>query len=362
MPKSPSSETSPRRRRRRFWLVALLLLVVVAAGYAWYAKPWQQRPKAVAAEVIAPSAVSQVLAVNGRVAAKRQVTVRAAVSAQALTVGADEGDTVAEGDLLIGLDRSVIDTQIGQAQAALEAQQAKQRQAQATFDRAQALGDNTTRSSREDAELSLAASKQETARLEAALAEVQRQAARFEIRAPIGGVVLSRDVDVGQLVDTQSPLFVIADTSELVVETDVDELYSARVEPGLKALLQPVGATVPQYGTVVFAAPTVDSATGGRAIRIAFDDKVSLPVGLTVNANVVVDEVPDALSVPRSAIVTEGADSHVLVITDGRAEVRSITFNDWPADRVIVTSGLAAGDTVIVDASAVKPGSMVTAE
>src|SRR5690606_39201317 len=113
----------------------------------------------------------------------------------------------------------------------------------------------------------------------------------------------------GQLVDPQTELFVVADMSDLVVETDVDELYSSRVSAGLPALLKPVGATIAQRGTVTFAAPTVDPATGGRAIKIAFDEPVALPVGQTVNANVIVDEVSDALSVPRGAIVTDGADS-----------------------------------------------------
>ena len=361
MSKTSSGGQGPRRRRRRLWLVALLVLVAAAGGYGWYARPWEPKVQQVAAEVLAPSSVSQVLAVNGRVAAGRQVTVRAAVAAQVLRIGADEGDDVAAGDMLVTLDPAVIEAQVEQARAALEAQQARQLQAQTALERARALGENTTRSSREDAELALAASEKQTAGLEAALAEVQRQAENYVIRAPIGGVVLSRDVDVGQLVDPQSALFVVADTSDLIVETDVDELYSARVMPGLKALLQPVGASVAQHGTVVFAAPSVDSSTGGRAIRIAFVDEVALPVGLTVNANVIVDEVPDALSLPRSAIVTEGAESHVLVIAEGRAEMRPITFNDWPADRVIVTSGLAAGDVVIVDATTVEPGALVAA-
>src|SRR5690606_26454372 len=117
-----------------------------------------------------------------------------------------------------------------------------------------------------------------------------------------------------QLVDLQSDLFVIADTRDLVVETDIDELYSAFVREGLKALLKPVGTSIVQGGTVVFAAPRVDSATGGREIKIAFDEKVSLPVGLTVNANVIVNEVGNALSVPRSAIVSEAGKSYVLVL------------------------------------------------
>lgn len=83
-------------------------------------------------------------------------------------------------------------------------------------------------------------------------------------------------------------MFTLADISELLAETDVDELYSSQIRPGLKALLKPAGGTVSQSGKVSFAAPTVDPQTGGRAVKISFDVPVSLPIGLTVNANIVV--------------------------------------------------------------------------
>lgn len=103
---------------------------------------------------------------------------------------------------------------------------------------------------------------------------------------------------------------------------------------------------------MVFAAPTVDSATGGREIKIAFNEKVSLPVGLTVNAILIVNEVENALSLPRRAIVTEGGQSHVLVLENGVAVRREIGFRDWPSERVIVTEGLREGEAVIPDPAA----------
>lgn len=361
-PEKSSRPVLKRRKRRWGWLVLALLLVGGGGAYAWFERPWEAKANLVAAETVTAGPVSQVLAVNGRIAARTSVTVRAAVSSQAVLIGAAEGDEVSAGQVLVELDTALVQAQWQQAKAALEAQQVKQSQAAATAERTRALGDNTTRSSLQDAELALAAAANETARLQAALDQVEQQRAQYTITAPISGVVLSRGVDQGQLVDPQTQLFVVADTSDLVVETDVDELYSSRVTSGLKALLKPVGATVAQHGTVVFAAPTVDASTGGRAIKIAFDDKVSLPVGLTVNANVIVEEVPDALSIPRGAIVTEGTQSHVLVIENGVATTRPIDFDDWPAERVIVTSGLKAGDVVILDPTAVRAGEMAAAE
>jgi membrane fusion protein (multidrug efflux system) len=353
-PSEPASSRPARRRApRKGWLVAGVLLVVAVGGYAYLARPWDARPTPVAVEIVTEGPVSQVLAVNGRVIARDTVKVRSAVSGQAVDVGPQEGASVAAGDVLLRLDAAQATALVNQARAALDAVVVNQQQARANAERARALGDNATRSAREDAELALTAADNEVARLQAALDQAQSQLNQYTITAPLDGVVLTRSVERGQLVDPQSELFTIADLSQLLVETDVDELYSSRIGEGLKALLQPVGDSVARHGTVVFAAPRVDPATGGRAVRIAFDEPAELPVGLTVNANIIVSETEAALSIPRGAIITEGAQSHVMVISDGLATKREIEFSDWPAGRVIVTSGLAEGDSLILDPATV---------
>jgi len=353
-----SKNPTPRRRSsgQRIGLAIVLALVLGGSAYALLQRPWEEKPAEVVVERLETGPVTQVLAVNGRIAARNSVTVRSAVSAKALTVAVEVGDSVTQGQILAQLDAAVAEAQVKQAEAALQAQLVSQRQAEAVSARADALGENATRSTREDAALALAGAINQTTRLQGALDEANRQLEQYSIESPIAGVVLSRGVDQGQLVDAQTELFVVADTSDLVVETDVDELYSSRISTGLPALLRPVGHTIAQPGTVVFAAPTVDAATGGRATKIAFDEPLALPVGLTVNANIIVNEVADAISVPRAALVTEGASSHVMVIENGLVAARTVEFSDWPAERVIVTSGLAEGDVVILDPQSVSPG------
>ncbi|MGV8953171.1 MAG: efflux RND transporter periplasmic adaptor subunit [Cypionkella sp.] len=356
------TEKSTRKHPWSWWQILLGVALLAGGAYAYLERPWEPRPTGVAVEILSEGPFAQVLAVNGRVVARETVTVRSAVSAQALEVLASEGGTIAAGDKLIQLDTTQPKTLVAQARAALDAGLVNQAQAQANADRAIALGENATRSTREDAELALSAAANEAARLQAALEQAQSQMAQYTIIAPMSGVVLDRKVDRGQLVDPQSELFTIANLGDLQVETDVDELYSSRIRSGLKALLKPVGDTVPQHGSVVFASPSVDPATGGRAIKIAFDEPVDLPVGLTINANIIVSETDAALTIPRGAIVTEGTDSHVFVLDNGLAAARPIKFSDWPAERVIVTEGLAAGDLVILDPTSIEAGQSVVAE
>ena len=353
--------SSARRTRRRLGLLLLLVVIAAAAVYAVIARPWEHRPRSVAVETIKAGPVSQVLAVNGRIAPRISVNVRSAVVAQAIEVLADEGERVEEGQVIVRLDTAQPQALVRQARAALDAGLVAQQQAQATLDRARALGENTPRATREDAELALVSASNEVERLRSALAQTESQLAQYTIVSPLSGVVLTRNIDQGQLVDAQTELFTVADLSTLVVESDVDEIYSARMNVGLRAVLKPAGDTTTRTGSVAFASPTVDPATGGRAIRIAFDEPVSLPVGLTVSANIIVWEEPSAISVPRGAILASGGQSNVLVIAGGVAEARAIGFVDWPAERVVVTAGLAEGDKVILDPATVRPGQVVAA-
>ncbi len=361
---SEGNSKSPRKgkRGRRGWWILLVVLLIAGGVYAYVQRPWEARAPRVAVEAVAPGPVTEVLAVNGRVAARNTVNVRSPVSGRALEVLASEGDEVAEGDVLVRIDSGQAKALVDQARAALDAGVVKERQARAASDRAQALGENATRSAREDAELALAAASNEVTRLTAALEEAQSQLEQYTVTSPLTGVILDRSVDQGQLVDPQSNLFTIANLSELLVETDVDELYSSRFRRGLEVLLQPVGETVARTGEVVFATPSVDPSTGGRAIKIGFDEPVDLPVGLTVNANIVVSQQDDVLSLPRSAIVTEGYTSHVMVVEDGVVVERQVDFSDWPAERVIVTDGLSEGDLVVLDPASVAPGQEVDPE
>jgi RND family efflux transporter MFP subunit len=192
------------------------------------------------------------------------------------------------------------------------------------------------------------------------LQQAEIQAARYVIKAPMSGTVMQRSVDPGQLVDPATPLFTLADLATLVVETDVDEAYATQIKTGLAATMQLVGTSDSLAGRVSFVAPRVDPATGGLAVKIGFDVPLSAPVGLTVTANIVVDARQDALTVPRTALVTEGEGWSVFVVQGGKVQRRAVKVIDWPAARLIVTEGLQPGDPVAVDATGLVDGQIVT--
>lgn len=344
-------------RRRLVWVG--LALAGVAGGWLAFAEPWGGGSEGVAVEVVAAGPVTRVLAVNGRIAARQSVAVRSTVAGTLVDVLADEGDVVVQGAVLARLDDTPQQAVLREVVAALDQGVVAQQQAADAVSRAEALGANVSRVTLDDARRSLELADREVGRLRALVDQTRFHLTKFSIAAPIAGTILTRSVDPGQVVDLSTPLFTLADMSELIVETDVDESYATQIRPGMPAVLQLTGETRTLDGTVSFVAPVVDAETGGLAVKIAFAEPQQAPVGLTVTANIVVDRRDAAMSVPRSAIVTGDGGRGIFVLADGRARRVPVTVIDWPAERLIVTEGLKPGDAFIVDANGITDGQSV---
>jgi RND family efflux transporter MFP subunit len=174
-------------------------------------------------------------------------------------------------------------------------------------------------------------------------------------------VVLERPVDLGQTVSTETVLYRIADLQAPEVTAEVDEIYAATLRPGTSALVQLAGRSERLAAKVVHIEPRVDEASGGRDVRLRFDAPLdSAPAGETVAVNLLVERRAGAISVPRSAILAPDSNPRVRIVdAEGRVREQAIRFDDWPADKVIVTQGLAPGERLMLDPDAAAPGTRV---
>lgn len=339
------------KARRRWWMWAVGASLVLGLAGLFYLQPWATPVPVVMVETVAPGPVMRVLAVNGRIAGVRSVDVRPLVSGTLVEVLVAEGDVVTRNQALMQLDTAAQQAVVRQAVAGLDAASVAQDDAVATLARTRTLGANVARVALETAVRAEQAAAQEVARMTALLDQAQIQLEKFTIRAPIAGTVLVLNVDPGQSVDPATVLLSMADLGTLVVETDVDESYATQIRKGQPAALQLSGEGEVRAGHVSFVSQRVDEDTGGLVVRLTPDAPLSAPIGLTVTANITVDDRASAITVPRAAIISDAAGDAVLVVVDDKAQRRAVQVIDWPAARLIVTDGLAQGDVVIADAT-----------
>ena len=317
------------RRLVRLLVIGAVAGLAVAGWRGWQARPLTVR---VAAAVQGP-AVEAVYA-TGTVEPLRWAAVGPAVKARLREVLVDDGDRVAVGQILAHLDDTVAAAQVAEVEA-------RARYALAESDRMERLA---TRANAARSEVDRAAS--EARALEAAAEAARRKLDDFDLKAPIDGVVLRRDGEPGEMVDTSDTVFWIGDPKPLRITADVDEEDVPRVEPGQKVLLR--ADAFPDRvleGRLTSITPKGDPVQKTYRVRIELPDDAPLLIGMTVEANVVVREVTDAVLVPTGAV----RGGSVFVLSGDRAERREVQLGVQGPRLAEVRAKLAAGELVIVD-------------
>ena len=376
-------------QRHRFgWRGVAVLLAGLAVAGAGYLVLW---PRSVAVSyvthTVARADVVTTVIATGSVQPTNMVEISSELSGVVDRVLVDDNETVTAGQVLVHLDTSKLTAAVDQAQAAVAAREAAVAEAQAgldeladTLERTRSLlqSETTTRErlvaaqaahDRGLATLARARADLELARAELTVAQTNLQ--RACICSPINGVVLERNVEVGQIVASsfQAPvLFTIAeDLSRMQLEADVDEADIGRVSEGDRASFtvdafenRVFPATIQELG---FMPQTVDGIVTYRAVLSIDNEERLLRPGMTATAEIVTNEVADVLVVPNAALrfvppaelelpAPSPAEGERTVWVLREAVPVAILVRTGASDddaTEIVAGDLAAGDRVILD-------------
>lgn len=184
------------------------------------------------------------------------------------------------------------------------------------------------------------------ARQRLVVADVERQIAELEIRAPFDGMVATVSVEDADAVVRGQPLVGVVDLADLEVEVAIPESYADDVAPGVPALVRVDAAEV--AGRLTSVAPEVrNSQVAGR---IAFDG--GPPAGLRqnqrVSARLLLDRKSGVLKVPRGPFLEAGGGRAVYVVSDGLARRRAIVVGTVSVTEVEILEGLAEGEEIVL--------------
>jgi HlyD family secretion protein len=223
------------------------------------------------------------------------------------------------------------------------------------------------RAEQQDPDYLLDVYQAEMASAEAELARLADEARRTDITAPTGGRVLRVMEASARFVTAGTPLLEVGDPGQLEIVIDVLSSDAVKIEPGDRIHLNQWGGDETLLATVTYLEPsafTKVSALGVEEQRvnvIANFSNSTVPLGdsYRVDTQIVIDENPDALIVPISALFPCDPGTCVFVVANHRAQPTPVEIglrNTFDAE---VVNGLVAGDTVIAYPEAVEAGDRV---
>ncbi|KFG91406.1 HlyD-family secretion protein [Sphingobium herbicidovorans NBRC 16415] len=350
--------------RRRLLVIGAIIAIILIGIAAWITMNGKSPEMAAAAQeapvvtVIVPgqSVVPRTISGNGSLAARVEMPVGVVgEGGEVRQVLVQPGDWVSAGQVLAVIERSVQAEQIKSLAAQVEVNRADAKLAQAQLDRARALVQRGF-ISQADIDQRTATRDAANARVNVAVAQLAEQRARtgrLDIRAPAAGLVLTREVEPGQIVGSSSGvLFRMAKGGEMELLAQLSEADLATLRPGNSATITPVGGQAQFSGRVWQVSPVIDPQTrqGMARIAIAYDPAIR-PGGFA--SATIVSGSATAPMLPESAVQTD-AKGHFVYVINGRdeAERRDVEVGQVSDKGVAVTRGLNGNERIVASAGA----------
>ncbi|MCJ2179828.1 efflux RND transporter periplasmic adaptor subunit [Novosphingobium album (ex Hu et al. 2023)] len=351
-----------RAAGRKIWIVAVIAVAAIIGIWFLLHRGDGGTAANTAAEqipvvtVIAPGKTTVAGEINatGTLAARREMPVGSVgEGGEVRSVLVEPGDWVNKGQVLAVVDRSVQTQQQASQAAQVSVAEADAQLAQANLDRALKLVDrgfiSTADVDRLTATRDAAVARVKVA--QATLRQLQAQAARLNIVAPEAGLVLTRNVEPGQVVGGGGTvLFSIAKDGQMELLAQLGEDDLATISVGVPASVKPVGSGQSFAGQVWQISPVIDQQTRQGTARIALSyDKALRPGGFasaTINSGTVV-----APMLPESAIQNDTRGSFVYVV-DAKGVVHRTPVKTGlvTANGIAVSSGLTGSEKVVLRA------------
>jgi RND family efflux transporter MFP subunit len=359
--------------------LVLAILVLGGAGCSTQAgkSQSQQQPAPQAPEVVVANVIQKTVPIYTEYVGQAQsvdtVEIRSQVTGFLKEFSFIEGSVVEVGKPLFFIDPRPFEAALSEKRASLDQNLAALNKAQGDVDRYRPLVDRHA-ISKEQLATALAALDEAKANVEAARAQVATAELNLgytSIAAPIHGQIGQSQVKTGALVQAGNtllttiysidPIYVMFNISQNTYLQYAERFMQAPGNVPLRIML--AGDTpYPHTGKIDMITPDVNTNTGTLGIRAVFPNpKALLKSGLFVRVRMILTRARNALLVPKPAVQElQGTQSVDVVGPDNKVQFRTVTVEGPSGNAVIISSGLKAGERVIVEGQQkVRPGMVV---
>ncbi len=308
--------------------------------------------------------VARTMTASGALAARRDQPVGVAGEGGLVrAVYVDAGSWVRQGQVLALIDRSVQTQNANQLAAQIQAARADAALAQNEYDRSAAL---VSRGfvSKADLDRKRGARDAAAARVRVAQAQygaTRAQIGRLDIRAPSSGLILSRSIEVGQIVSgSAGALFRLAKGGEMEMRAELSQQDLPFIHNGQAASVTPIGSERSYSGSVTMISPVINPQTRVGEVRIAVPYDAAIRPGGFAEAKIASGSTTAPL-LPQSAVLSDEKGNYVFIVNSkNMVERRPVKIGEVSDVGVTVVEGLSGQEPVVLSAGPfLNPGQKV---
>lgn len=329
--------------RRSLSLLALVAVATFPLGCARKATeaavPPPERIASVRTERLTPRAVADVASLPADLLPFRRAVLAAEVPGVVESFAVQEGQSVAAGELLLAIDTRALAQSVAEAEALA-------RQTDAQYERAQNLFERRSITKQQFLD---ATTNRDVNRARLASARLQFEKSR--VKAPWAGRIAAKRAEIGDFVQPGQPVAELVDLSRLKVRAPARAVDAPYLEVGREVTLK-VDAfpDLALAGRVARLGAELDPQSRTLAVEVEIaNPQGRLRPGLPARMELPRQTLPAALVVPLAALVDFENEKSVYVVADGRASRRRVELGPVVGSEVVVTSGLAAGERVVIE-------------
>jgi RND family efflux transporter MFP subunit len=310
------------------------------------------------------SQVARTVIASGALAAKRDQPIGiAGQGGRVIRVLVDAGAWVRAGQVLAVVDRSVQAEQAAQLSAEIEAARANAALAQSNYERAVALQGRgfVSKSEIDSKKATRDAANAQVRVAQAQLGATRAQIGQLNVVAPAAGLILERNVELGQIVSPGSgALFRLADGGQMEMRAQLSQQDLASVHVGMPATVTPVGSDQTYHGTVWQVAPVIDPQSRLGEVRIAIPYSPAIRPGGFAEARISSGTTTAPL-LPQSAVLSDPKGNYVYIVNGkNQVERRDIKIGAVDDQGVTIAEGLSGSEPVVLSAGPfLNPGQKV---
>lgn len=304
-------------------------------------------------------------ALSGSLLPERQATIRSEMSGAVLQTYAEAGQRVGAGQPLAQIDASVLREQQLSARSNMTTAQSNYDIARRELARTETLAQAGAIADRdiERSRNALVATQGQLATARAQLANVTKQLDKAGVQAPFSGVVSTRHINAGDVVSPGTALFTVVDPGSMQLEASVPAEALTQVRVAMPVEFKVNGYPNRSFtGRVIRVNPTADPMTRQVKITASIPNAGNTLVGGLFAEGRVSSEARTAPMVSLAAVDERGLRPTVMRLRNGKIEKVEVGLGirDQAAETVEITSGIAAGDTVLLGAArGISPGTPV---